>query len=130
MFLDESIWFLGKNCRSMGFDNSTPKAIYQTPPNTACTGRWGFCAIFEQFSGFEFFLLPNRVHARPSASNANRWTLSITPLDKRNQIFRLFHLYHPRLSWAETIWKNRLTVVLSIFQNGTLKICCLQIRSS
>jgi len=33
----------------------------------------GFCGIFEHFSGFEFFLLPNRVHARPHAGNANRW---------------------------------------------------------
>jgi hypothetical protein len=36
-------------------------------PNTACTGRWGFCDIFKHFSGFEFFLLPNRIHARPNA---------------------------------------------------------------
>jgi len=42
-------------------------------PNTACTGRWGVCAIYEHFPGFEFFLLPSRVHAHPSASNANRW---------------------------------------------------------
>src|SRR3989304_1659231 len=35
--------------------------------NKACTGRWGFCAIYKHFSGFEFSLLPNRVHARPSA---------------------------------------------------------------
>jgi hypothetical protein len=41
-------------------------------PNTACTGRWGFCAIYKHFSDFEFSLLPNRIHARPSASNANR----------------------------------------------------------
>jgi hypothetical protein len=27
----------------------------------------------EYFSGFKFFLLPNRVHARPSATNAARW---------------------------------------------------------
>jgi len=27
----------------------------------------GFCAIYEHFSGFEFFLLPGRVHARPLA---------------------------------------------------------------
>jgi len=32
----------------------------------------GFCGIFEHFSGFEFFLLPNIVHARPHAGNANR----------------------------------------------------------
>jgi hypothetical protein len=25
----------------------------------------GFCGIFKQFSGFEFFLLPNIAHARP-----------------------------------------------------------------
>jgi len=37
-----------------------------------CTGRWGFCRIFEHFSDFEFFLLPNRVHARPKSANANR----------------------------------------------------------
>ncbi len=42
-------------------------------PNKACTGRWGVCGIFEHFSGFEFFLLPSRVHTRPSASNASRW---------------------------------------------------------
>jgi hypothetical protein len=33
----------------------------------------GVCAIFEHFSGFEFFLLPSRIHARPPADNANRW---------------------------------------------------------
>jgi hypothetical protein len=44
-------------------------------------------AIFKHFSGFEFFLLPNIVHARPSASiplgkitlgddDANRWLAS------------------------------------------------------
>jgi len=42
------------------------------PPNKACTGRWGFCRVYEHFSGFEFSLLPSRVRARPSASNANR----------------------------------------------------------
>ncbi|MEK6753484.1 MAG: hypothetical protein AABZ00_14600 [Chloroflexota bacterium] len=44
-----------------------------SPPNTACIGRWGFCAIFKHFSGFEFLLLPSRVHTRPSAGNAIRW---------------------------------------------------------
>jgi hypothetical protein len=33
----------------------------------AYTGRWGFRGIFKHFSGFEFFLLPSIVHARPSA---------------------------------------------------------------
>jgi len=27
----------------------------------------------KQFSGFEFFLLPSEVHARPSSNNASRW---------------------------------------------------------
>jgi len=43
-------------------------------PNTACTGRWGLppagtaCGTYgKHFSGFEFFLLSNRVHACPSA---------------------------------------------------------------
>lgn len=34
-------------------------------PNTACTGRRGFVTVFEHSSGFEFFLLPNIVHAPP-----------------------------------------------------------------
>ena len=33
-----------------------------------CSGRVGVGAVFEHFSGFEFFLLPNRVHAHLSAS--------------------------------------------------------------
>jgi hypothetical protein len=33
----------------------------------------GILPHFQAFSGFEFFLLPNIVHARPSASNASRW---------------------------------------------------------
>jgi hypothetical protein len=33
----------------------------------------GFCGIFKHFSRFEFFLLSNRIHARPHAGNANRW---------------------------------------------------------
>ncbi|MBK7452917.1 MAG: hypothetical protein IPJ46_04105 [Anaerolineales bacterium] len=53
------------------------KTVLQNLPNKACTGRWGFCGIFEHFSGFEFSLLPSRVHARPSASNANRWAFSV-----------------------------------------------------
>ena len=33
----------------------------------------GIRRIFKQFSGFEFFLLSNIIHARPLAGNANRW---------------------------------------------------------
>jgi hypothetical protein len=51
------------------------------PPNTACTGRWGFSGTYgKHVSGFEFSLLPNRVHARPSASNASRWALRLIKL--------------------------------------------------
>jgi hypothetical protein len=39
------------------------------------TGRVGFCGIFEHFSGFEFFLLPNRIHARPHAGKYRELTL-------------------------------------------------------
>ncbi len=46
-------------------------------PNIACTGQVGFVAIFKHFSGFEFFLLPSIVHARPPASNANRCALCV-----------------------------------------------------
>jgi hypothetical protein len=35
----------------------------------------GFCAVYKHFSGFEFFLLPGIVHARPHAGNASRWAL-------------------------------------------------------
>jgi hypothetical protein len=34
------------------------------------------CATFQTFwvmSGFDFFLLPNRIHTRPQAGNASRW---------------------------------------------------------
>jgi len=31
----------------------------------------GFCAFEKQFSGFEFFLIPNIVQTRPPASNAH-----------------------------------------------------------
>ena len=44
-------------------DNEARVAL--NAPNTACTGRWGVCGIFKHFSGFEFPLLPNRIHACP-----------------------------------------------------------------
>jgi hypothetical protein len=46
----------------------------------------------QAFSGFEFFLLPSRVHARPAAANANRWVLAIQNrkwcLSKNNLVCR------------------------------------------
>jgi len=44
----------------------------QNAANKACTRQVGVCAVYEHFSGFKFFLLPNIVHARPLAGNANR----------------------------------------------------------
>ena len=48
-------------------------ANQQSQANKACTGQVGTVRLFKHFTGFEFFLLPNRIHARPSASNASRW---------------------------------------------------------
>jgi hypothetical protein len=45
----------------------------------------GFCGIFEHFSGFGFFLLPNRIYARPLAGNANRWLAKKIPLNKKEK---------------------------------------------
>jgi hypothetical protein len=56
----------------------------QKRANKACAGCWGFCAIYKHFSDLEFFLLPNRVHARPSASNANCWAVALQTKLKLN----------------------------------------------
>jgi hypothetical protein len=32
----------------------------------------GILRVFGHFSGFEFFLLPDLIHARPAATNASR----------------------------------------------------------
>ena len=52
-------------------------AAQQSVHTFATLRQVGFVAIFEHFSGVEFFLLPSRVHARPSASNANRWAAQV-----------------------------------------------------
>jgi hypothetical protein len=54
------------------FQHVSVSFISKKPPNTAHTGRWGFCGIFKHFSGLGFILPSERIHARPSASNANR----------------------------------------------------------
>jgi hypothetical protein len=58
-------------------------------PNKACTGRWGTVRRFEYFSGFEFFLLLNRVRARPSAMlrECNRWA-------RQNGLYRALSSVH------------------------------------
>ena len=44
----------------------------QKRANTACSGLVGTVRIFEHFSGFQFFLLPSIIHARPPTTNAHR----------------------------------------------------------
>jgi hypothetical protein len=46
----------------------------------------GFCGIFKHFSGFGFFLLPSRIHARPHAGNANRSAAKETVMEKRKTL--------------------------------------------
>jgi len=53
------------------FQNNTLNV--KEPPNKACSGFLGVCAIYEHFSGFEFFLLSGIFPARPKSANANRW---------------------------------------------------------
>jgi hypothetical protein len=50
----------------------------------AHTGRWGFSTIFKHLSGFEFFLLPSRFHACPSASQRKTLKLSNKSLSQNN----------------------------------------------
>jgi hypothetical protein len=58
--------------------------VLQNLPNTACTGQVGVCAIYKQFSGFEFILLPGRVQSRPPASNASRWAADAVIINHRH----------------------------------------------
>jgi len=60
-------------CRPLKQDEMTCQK--RMAANTECTGQVGLVAIFEQFSGFKFVLLPSRAHARPPTSNANRWAV-------------------------------------------------------
>src|SRR5689334_19124942 len=55
----------GKRLTRIGmFVNShTHGSIQETKPHIACAGQVGFVAIFKQFSGLQFILLPGRVHA-------------------------------------------------------------------
>jgi len=76
--MDEVIWNLLRFNKWQ--DLSVSSAAQQSVHTFATLRQVGFVAIFEYFSldsppgqaGFEFFLLPNIVHARPHASNANR----------------------------------------------------------
>ncbi|MDP1716153.1 MAG: hypothetical protein Q8L41_15555 [Anaerolineales bacterium] len=56
-------------------NGSTLKA--KNAPNKACTDEVGFCGTYgKHFSGFEFSLLPSRIHARPSAMLRERKPLA------------------------------------------------------
>ncbi|MBE7535418.1 MAG: hypothetical protein HS124_06780 [Anaerolineales bacterium] len=49
----------------------------QNGANKACSGWWGFCGFDKHFSGFGLFLLSGIFPARPTTTNANRWTAVI-----------------------------------------------------
>jgi hypothetical protein len=48
----------------------------------------GFCGIYKHFSGFKFFLLPNRILVRPPASNANLWAVTCTSFQKGDKAMK------------------------------------------
>jgi hypothetical protein len=52
--------------QTVGQQSPAPAQVTQT------VGQVGFCAFFEHFSGFGFFLLSGIFPARPLAGNANR----------------------------------------------------------
>src|SRR5262245_46887195 len=70
--------FLEKSPLFAAFLYRSPDVLVENDPPIIprCTGSWGFCGTFEHFSRFELFLFPNRIHTRPSASNADRWAVS------------------------------------------------------
>jgi len=45
----------------------------QAPSPDPTSGFLGVCGFEKHFSGFEFFLLSNRISARPKSANASRW---------------------------------------------------------
>jgi hypothetical protein len=50
------------------------KFLINIPPNTACSGRWGFGRIFGDFcAGVEFWR--GAFPVRPTAAYANRWAV-------------------------------------------------------
>jgi hypothetical protein len=51
----------------------------------------GFGAVFEHFSGFEFFLLSNIFLARPHATNANRWAVPCTQNNKGKFSWKIYY---------------------------------------
>ena len=42
-------------------------------PTQRAADKWESARFSSLFLALSFFWLPNRVHARPGASNANRW---------------------------------------------------------
>jgi hypothetical protein len=54
--------------RLLLFEINCPKV---TPVQHSVHWIGGIRSIFKHFSGFKFFLLPSRVHARSFAGNAN-----------------------------------------------------------
>jgi hypothetical protein len=57
-------------------------AFMLTPDGWDC--RFAACGTYgKHFPRFEFFLLPNRIHARQPASDANLWAAILLDLSQR-----------------------------------------------
>jgi hypothetical protein len=55
----------------------------EKPPNKACSGLAGFCAIYKHFSGFGLFLLSGIFPARP---HVLRITPTVSPLNRKGKL--------------------------------------------
>jgi hypothetical protein len=42
-----------------------------TQVSKACTGRWGFCAIYKHFSGFETYMIGKIISANVGGGGAS-----------------------------------------------------------
>jgi len=78
--LASQIWVLPKSefvvkcCQDSRASGSKARSLRNPKtPNKACSRLVGFVPTYKHFSGFEFFLLSKRIHARPPAANAGRW---------------------------------------------------------
>jgi hypothetical protein len=69
----DDLWVV-EECEFCG-DEHYAYSIEDDTPNKACSGWVGVGGIFKPFSGFGLILPSERIHARPPAANANRYTV-------------------------------------------------------
>src|SRR5450759_624731 len=75
--------------------------------------------------GFKFFLLPSRVHARPSASNANRWAVSSKTKAPKLKTMDKAYVEHPvfeQLSEYAEFYGSLSFSIMSFVSMGTQSI--------